>query len=304
MSDLQIRIFDGTRQPFAAPASFRVVITDGRGQLHLDRNFPQATILVTGLPSFDGGVDGKYSVVITAQGYQDVGYQPVLVSDRVLTTLDLMLISNNPGFSFVNARWPAAKQAYPFLSLATEDPVAAQRRYEDLLEAELPLACFLNIVEAMSQIVLPQQTPLDYLKLVYWEGTYANAAPPAQDRFYAWCDKGLVDQVRQATQAGIFVPAPYSLHPGATNSWKQVNFGEANVQLTFHEHAVHPEHPDWIIVEPDIDYFRNSANHVFLEVLPNIVTHHLTDPIMVYVLRWIAGQTLQTPEFDPLYTVT
>ena len=303
MSELQIRIFDGTRQPFAAPANFRVVITDGSGQQHLDQYFNKNVILVSDLPYFDNEND-NYSVVVTADKYQDVGYQPVLLSHDVLTTLDLMLISKAPGFSFVNARWPAAKGAYPFLSLSNEDPVAAEARYENLMEAELPLAGFLNIAAAMSQIVLPQNTPLDYLKLLYWDGDYANAKPPAQDRFFAWCDKALVNQVRQAVQAGTFVPAPYVLHPGATNSWKQVRFGEANVQLTFHENAVHPDNPDWIIVEPDIDYYRNPVNHIFLEVLPNIVTHHLTDPIMVYVLRWIAGRTLQTPEFSPLYTLT
>jgi hypothetical protein len=30
----------------------------------------------------------------------------------------------------------------------------------------------------------------------------------------------------------------------------------------------------------------------------------LTDPAMVYVLRWIAGRTAGIPEFAPLYTIT
>ncbi len=39
---------------------------------------------------------------------------------------------------------------------------------------------------------------------------------------------------------------------------------------------------DCVVVEPDIDYYR--------------------DPAVVYVLRWIAGHTAGIPEFEPLYT--
>lgn len=303
MSDLRLQIFDGTRQLFSVPARFLVTITDGRGQQRLSEEFTDPVIVVTDLPFFDNEND-NYSVVVSADGYQQAGFQPAHLHGDVLNTLDIMLVGKDPGFSFVNARWPAAKQAYPFLSGADEDPAAAEARYENLMDqSEESLACLLNLNEAMSLINLPQYTPLAYLKLLYWEGNYPYAKPPAQDRYYAWCDRGLVDQVKQAEKAGTFVPAPYVLHPGATNSWKQVQFGEANVQLTFHENAVHPENPDWIIVEPDIDYYKNTINHLTLEVLPNEFPGNLTNPISVYVLRWIAGQTMQTPEFAPLYTL-
>jgi hypothetical protein len=59
-----------------------------------------------------------------------------------------------------------------------------------------------------------------------------------------------------------------------------------------------------VMIEPDMDYYRDPAAHVILEVVPNALMHSLTEPAQVYVLRWIAGQTAGIPEFAPLYTIT
>jgi hypothetical protein len=213
-----------------------------------------------------------------------------------------MLIPNDPGFSFVNARWNTAKVDYPFVA-AGADNAAGEQRYDNLLEAEEPLACLLNLCEAMSQIALPQGTPLDYIKQIRWDAPFA----PAPDRFFAWCDVGLIDQVKASAAAGKFAVenAPGLFHPGATSSWKQIQFGEANVQLTFHENdKLNLNGVDCVMLEPDIDYYRDLAAHTILEVIPNGLTHTLTDPAEVYVLRWIAGRTAGIPEFAPLYTIT
>ena len=55
-------------------------------------------------------------------------------------------------------------------------------------------------------------------------------------------------------------------------------------------------------IEPDIDYFRDPAAHLLLEVAVNAFGS-LTDPRTVYALRWMAGQRAGIPEFDPLYTI-
>ena len=154
----------------------------------------------------------------------------------------------------------------------------------------------------MSQINLAQGTPLDYLRQLRWDAPFA----PAQDRFFAWCDVALIDQVRRAAAEHKFAPEndPGLFHPGATSSWKQVQFGEANVQLTFHENdKMTIGGTSCVMVEPDIDYYRDLAAHTILEVIPNALTHTLTDPVEVYVLRWIAGQTAGVPGFAPLYTL-
>jgi hypothetical protein len=39
------------------------------------------------------------------------------------------------------------------------------------------------------------------------------------------------------------------------------------------------------VLEPDIDYYQDLAAHALLEVIANALTHSLTDPTEVYVLR-------------------
>jgi hypothetical protein len=301
LSKLTLRIFDGTRNPFAAPAQFLVTITDGN-QKQLFRGYINTPIKDFDLPFYDNFGD-LYSVVVYADGYKQVGFAPVKLSDSTPTTLDLMLVANDPGFSFVDARWDTVFQKFPFLGGDTT-AANAEARYENLLDQQpKALACFLNLVEAMSQIFLASGTPLTYIKQMRWD------EPPAQDRFFAYCDAELVNQVRDAASHGLFSPEldPSLFHPGATDSWKQIQFGEANVQLTFHEND-----PDTktingvrcVTVEPDIDYYRDLGAHTLLEVFPNGLTHSLTNPVEVYILRWVAGQHAGVPQFAPLYTLT
>jgi hypothetical protein len=300
-SKLQLRIFDGTRQLFSKPANFLVRIVDGQQNQQVWKEFPSPDLTFDDLPFYDNLFD-NYTVVVSADGYQQAGFVPVKLSNEYVTTLDLMLIAKDPGFSFVNARWPAAKTKFPFLGSDVSD-AAGEARYDGLVEAEKPLACLLNLGEAMSQIALAQGTPLDYIKQVRWDAPYA----PAQDRFFGWCDVALIDQVKVAAAAGKFAVenAPGLFHPGATSSWKQIQFGEANVQLTFHENdKMVIGGVNCVMIEPDIDYYRDLGAHTIFEVIPNGLTHSLTEPSEVYVLRWIAGQTAGIPEFAPMYTIT
>ena len=301
MSQLTLRIFDGSRQLFTTPGSFLVTIIDGNQKTEFRNEVPGPETNFD-LPFFDNFGD-NYAVVVYREGFRQAGFAPVTLSNSYATTLDIMLVAKDPGFSFVNARWLSVSQAYPFIG-TDKDPVTAEARYENLADQHEPIvACFLNLCEAMSQINLPQGTPLDYIKQIRWD------MPPAQDRFFAYCDARLVDQVQIAAGQGLFAPEPDPalFHPGSTRSWKQVEFGEANVQLTFHENE-----PDTktiggvrcVTVEPDIDYYKDLAAHTILEVIPNAITNTLTNPIEVYILRWIAGRHAGVPDFNPLYTLT
>ena len=300
MSKLQLRIFDGTRQPFVAPAQFLITITDGQ-RVQRVRDFYSQNDITFDVPFFDNLGD-DYTVLVWAQGFRQAGFVPVLLSDKYERTIDIMLIPDHPGFNFSQARWEAVRARYPFLASDVDDATGSTR-YNHLLESSgKVVACFLNLGEAMGQIDLPQGTPLDYLKRLRWEPPYA----PAQDRYFAWCDRRLIDQVKTAAAEGQFAPElnPGLLHPGATSSWKQVQFGEANVQLTFHENdTLVIDGIDCVMVEPDMDYYRDPAAHILLEVITNALTHSLTEPAEVYVLRWIAGRTAGVPEFAPLYTI-
>jgi hypothetical protein len=302
MSMLQIRIFDGTRQLFSAPAQFLITITDGNRTQRV-RNFYPDNDITFDLPFFDNFGD-NYTVLVWTDGYQQAGFTPVTLSDKAAKVLDVMLIPKDPSFSFTAATWDAASASYPFLG-GDVDSATAATRYSNLMENdEKVLACIFNLGEAMSQIALPGgSTPLNYIKQLCWAAPYA----PAQDRFFAWCDRGLIDQVKAGAAAGEFAVElnPGLFHPGATSSWKQIQFGEANVQLTFHEGETNTIGGiDCVMVEPDIDYYQDLVAHALLEVVTNALTHSLTDPSQVYVLRWIAGQAAGGPEFDPMYTIT
>lgn len=301
MSKLELRIFDGTRNLFAAPAPFLITITDGN-RIQRYRNYNQQNDITFDLPYFNNQGD-NYTVVVWADGYKQAGFAPVTLSDKYLKMLDVMLIPENPGFSFVNARWQQVSIDYPFLGGDVE-PAAAEARYENLLDQqEKSLACLLNLCEAMSQIHLSQGTPLDYIKQLRWDAPLR----PKQDRFFAWCDCRLIDQVRNAAAARMFAEEinPGLFHAGATCSWKQIQFGEANVQLTFHEGEKKTiGGVECVMVEPDIDYFKDLGAHGIFEVVPNALTHSLTEPVEVYVLRWMAGRAAGIPEFAPRYTIT
>ena len=152
----------------------------------------------------------------------------------------------------------------------------------------------------MEQIFLPSGSPLDYFRQLIWDGSMQ------QDRFFGYAEASLLDQVREAARQGHFrsEAGSFIFHPGATSSYKQVQFGEANVQITFHEEDRRTiGGVDCIKAEPDIDYYKDLGAHAILEVIPNSFTGSLSDPRQVYILRWTAGRRAGIPEFDPLYTI-
>lgn len=295
-AEIMVNLFDGTRRPMAFESGGQALLTirDGN-QRTLHRDFhTEPSVLFQHLPVFQNFGD-NYAVLAAVDGFDQAGFVPVHVAANVLRTVDLMLIRRDAGYDFSEARWDRIDAGWVKLMAAGAAADAAQTRYTDLMEQRPnSLACLLNLFTAMSQIHLPQGSPLDYLRELIWDRTMA------QDRFFAWADPSLVDQVRRAALDGEFAPEhdPGLFHPGATSSFKQVRFGEANVQLTFHENTLHN---GWIQVEPDIDYFKDPAAHALLEVLANGLTGSLTDPRVVYVLRWIAGRHAGVAEFDPPY---
>lgn len=302
MSTLRLRIFDGTRSLFAAPVPFLITITDGN-RVQRFRNFRQENDIPFDLPFFDNGGD-NYTVTVWAEGFQQAGFAPVALSDSFSKILDVMLLPDKKKlkFSFVDAPWDSINALYPFLG-SDLDRVPGTARYELLMQnSPEVIACILNLCESMGQIHLSQGTPLNYIKQLCWQ----EPNSPKQDRIFAWCDPQLIEQVKIAAAAKLFSEElnPGVFHQGATSSWKQIQFGEANVQLTFHERNTKVINGvECLMVEPDIDYFRDLGAHAIYEVIPNSLTHSITDPAEVYALRWIAGRTAGVPEFAPKYKI-
>src|SRR5207253_2666178 len=115
-----------------------------------------------------------------------------------------------------------------------------------------------NLTTAMASIRLPISNPLHYCKELIWDSTMT------QDRFFAWADPALYDQVKLAAHQKEFKQEVgfAAFHHGATDSYKQVQFGEANVQLTFHANDTKViDGLTCIKIEPDIDYFKDLLSH-------------------------------------------
>lgn len=300
---LNINVFDGSRQPITAGVEPLITIHDGN-QHQVYREFTKSPSLqLTDLPFFNNFGD-NYTVVAWASGFEQAGFTPIRVQPSAQAQVDVMLLKQSAGFNFSQARWDTLDQTAPtakaLLAAGTTTSEEAQNRYTELLEhRSAVLACFFNLTTAMGQIHLPLETPMDYIKELIWDEL-------AQDRFFAWADPALVEQVRSAAAQGAFAPeiGTALFHAGATCSFKQVQFGEANVQLTFHEDdKVTIDGKECIKVEPDIDYYKDLGAHTLLEVLHNKTTGTLTDPRQVYVLRWIAGRQARIPAFNPPYTI-
>lgn len=304
---LNVNLFSGARTALPPAANALLTVRDGNQQnVALPNNgFVRTTsVSITGLPFFDNSGD-HYAVVASANGYLQAGFFPVTLNPAAPAVVDIMLLAKNGIFNFRNAVWNRLVQTCPayaaLLAAGAADDTSAANRYTDLMENRPEvLACYFNLVTAMSQIHLPVGTPLDYIKQLIWDDTMA------QDRFFAWADPAIIPQIIQATSQKQFAPETGTalFHTGATRSWKQVQFGEANVQLTFHENNTQTiDGTQCVMIEPDIDYYKDLAAHALLEVITNKVTNSLTDPRQVYVLRWIAGRHAGIPNFEPPYTI-
>jgi len=300
-SKLRVRLFDGSRQEMAGTVPALITIMNGNHEVVFRDDKPSGTVF--SVPFFDNSGD-DYTVVAFRDGYEQVGFVPVKCSPESPQTVDLMLLKKDGGFNFANAKWktllPWNKQVFALLRGGV-DEAAAQSRFSGIMEDKpLALACFLNLTTAMAAISLPQGTPLDYFREMIWDASFA------QDRFFAYADPALYDQVKLAALHGEFQREPgFALfHHGATDSYKQIQFGEANVQLTFHANDTKLINGvQCIKMEPDIDYYQDLLAHGLLEVAVNGISHTLTNPRQVYVLRWIAGQHAGVLEFNPPYTL-
>jgi hypothetical protein len=296
-----VNFYDGTRQLVPAGTRVLLTVTDGNKRT-VFRDFVNGPTIMMNVPFFDNLGD-QYTVLASPDRGLDAGFFPVAVSPSVDRPVFLMFLPKESESQFNFASWNDLQQHSPRLvqlfSQGTGDK--AQQRYEGLVEDKpASLSCLFNILTACRDIHLPQSTVLDYFRQFVWD---SDEFPMLQDRFYVWADPALVTQVRLANAQGAFAEEknPGLLHKGATTSYKQIAFGEANVQLTFHENEPSPAGTRWVLVEPDIDYFRDMAAHFLLEVIPGFFG--LTDPRTVYVLRWIAGQQANMPSFNPPYTI-
>ncbi len=302
VAPVTIVLYDGSEQPVEQAMD---VLLDIRNNMDVQRSvWVKGPVIQLNLQFHDGPGD-NYVVNAWVKGYRGTG-DFVAADPKVHPTLKFLLIPVPTKLTF--RAWADLKAKYPkaaeFLGLGLADDVAAEQRYLSL-QATKPaaLACFMNLILALDEIgVGGGKTPLDYLKAIKWDDSFA------QDRFFGYVDEALIPAVVAAAKDGEFAQEcdPGLLHPGATLSYKQTQYDYSNVQLTFHQ-----DPPDtqvvggvtWVTFEPDMDLYKDQLDHGLLEVLPNLLTHGLTDPVDIFSLRWLDTADDGESPFDPGYTL-
>jgi hypothetical protein len=326
-ANIILNVYDGKRQLLDKAVKWSAQAIDGRG-LNERRTLTFGNLSggskLLNVPFFDDFGD-DYTIIVTADGYEDAAWRPVTISDRGAVAIDLLLLPKS-GAHFAEPTWDSLRQARPNVArmiLACCPAPAAAAQYAAACKSRPDaIACFLNLVTAMADMQLPSgKSPLDYYWNVGWpQGDPADAAwmqqfdsVMKQDRCFCYVDQAILADVQNAARLGAFSKEPDPEkwgHIGATESYKQVQFDVANVQLTFHGRDTaafldeNGKAVQCLKIEPDIDYYKDLVAHGLGEVIPNTVTHGLTDPKVVYALRWTAAKREpHLPEFNPLYTV-
>lgn len=302
---IRVRVFNGDREPFPSGVQILYRCFDGNQKSRFNDFLNASDVRLADLPVFNNFGD-NYRVIVFTKDHEQAGFHPVKVAAGQETTLDVLLLPNDGAFNFSRAQFGGLSaidlDVPPVLSSDLAPGDGAARRWTDTFEGKPAVAaCVLNLLTVTAKTSIAGGRPLlGFLRQVVFD------ARLEQDRMFCWADRAVIAQLRAKpeTPAQVrFVKANASLHPGATGSVKSKQYAEANLQVTFHENDQPPAgHPDWTLLELDIDYFDDPGAHFFLEVIRNNVTKGLTDPAQVLALRWMAERRAGR-DFDPLYLI-
>jgi hypothetical protein len=313
---IQLNVVNGRRKPFDKKAELLVTARDGTQKTAIRRFVDGSETIDPFELEVNDNLADRYTVLVSTKGHTDGGFTPVTIKAGHTEPLDLMLVPRTMDFQFE----PVAKLGPDLVSFLEGDTRGGQALYDRMAANDKPsLACLLNITTALEQMTLVAHEDLDPNPLKSFKALDADR-PLSQDRIFAWADARLLTQIEKTADvkgtSGVsrIATAPAGLHKGASKSFKQTDFGEANVQLSFHETDPTPRSIKGVkclLVDVDIDYFQDTAAHLLGEVFPNklkslIFGKHssksLTDPGTVYGLRWTAGKRLNR-DFAPPYVI-
>jgi len=296
-----VNVYAGQRKIIPEHNSVLFRLIDGKNRTVYQDYIDAPSVLFEHVPVRGNDAD-YFRVIVSRSGHDDGGVSAVHVTADHVQVVNLMEIPRKAVFDFSHAHWQDLAANYPqywrIIAAGAPSPEEAASRWESLVK-RYPnrAACILNIFTAMSQLDLPSgKTMLAYYNQLIWDKTMA------QDRFFGWVDPELETQIRLGVDQGIFVTEPGAgiLHPGATDAFKQIALDEADLNPTFHDNDRQViDGVDYVMFEVDIDYYKDPLAHAFGEVIPNMITGGLTDPMKVYQLRWNSGWAAGFPEYEP-----
>jgi hypothetical protein len=318
-----VTIYDGARHPFASGKSLLIRVFDGNQKQIVSGFYKGSTVQFVGLP-IHGNLTDTYRVVASAKGYNTAGASGIQLRAGQSANVSIMLLPSHGQLEFDS--WSKLQQNYPWLatllSNGTADNEQAKARYDKLM-ADDPgaLAALLNITTAGHQIAMDQGLFISYFKQIVWDeqpvewrNHHMVGFNPLDDtehamrhdRFWAYADRRLVAQVKAGVKEGTFFVEHGSqvFHPGATGSFKENNMEEGHIHVSFYENQSRViDGVDCVLLEIHIDLYKDLLAHGVLEVLPNTLTGHLTEPEDAYQHRWNAAINSGTGDFAPPLTI-
>lgn len=300
-SNILLDLFDGTRRPVSPGFKTYVTVVDGHQEV-FSRDYQTASAIRFIVPFYDNFGD-NYRVIATASGHHTAAFFPIRVRPGRSSRVALLLLPKENRYRF--AEWQSLEPDVASFFSRAIGLRRARDLYNDLLDGDDLrqdiLAATHNFIAALESTLLGDRNLFSYFDRLIWP----DEDPSLQlhrDRFFAYVDRQLLDDLRQARRYRTWEDAPSILHPGATCSFKQTAFDEANLQLTFHEND--PRTPSGMLrVEVDIDYYRDLISHFLLEILPNTLRKDKTSPKVAGMLRWIATRNHGAPDFNPRYII-
>ena len=315
---LGVQIYDGSRRPLTKPVDqIHVTLRNGYQKV-LHRRSHASPEIDFSVP-FRNSLADRFTVLAWQDGAHQSGFYPIKVNPEKRRDVKLMLVPENPLYDFGRASWQALEQnayLYGWITRSFREKDYATIAGES---AETPetnkLATLLNITEAVRRIDVKGEQAgflLNDFSRLYDPSTPASIPPLGftEDRIYVRVD----ERVRQVISKRLdFKEASYADHHLPENgaepveSYKQQQAGEANLQFTFYEQAPGVSER---VLELDMDYYKDKAAHLLLEVVPHKVAkvpgmgflEKRTDPRRIYTLRWTADHNAGRT-FDPLYTL-
>src|SRR5215467_9429583 len=177
-----VNVFNGARQLMAPNTQVLFTVRDG-AQNVLFRDYVSSPSINFELPYHNNFAD-NYAIIAFVDGYEQAGFQPVVIGPHAPAQVDLMLIAKDGTFKFARAQWSDVQVQKPLLAkiFAASGTGSPGDVYSDFIEDHPDrLACLLNITTAMQQICLLQGSPLDYFKTF-------DLPALAPDRIFGYAD--------------------------------------------------------------------------------------------------------------------
>src|ERR1700745_1306945 len=95
-STITVNVFDGTRRPISQDANCLYTIRDDRQIQVIRQNEKSASVAFSGLPFYNTG--DRYTVLVSAKGYEQAGFFPVKASPVSPQTVDVMLLHKDGNY--------------------------------------------------------------------------------------------------------------------------------------------------------------------------------------------------------------